>query len=998
MNQTTEKTNRLRDFSALRISVASPDKIMNWSFGEVVKPETINYRTFRPEKDGLFDERIFGPTKDFECYCGKYKRIRFKGVVCDKCGVEVTRKAVRRERMGHIKLSAPVAHAWYFRGVPSKLGLLLDISPRLLESVIYFSRFMVVSVDYADRAKVIGNLEREEDEKLKALKAQYDSLEKEEKTAAKTQLTDMKIKGKDQKQLIEEEVQLRSRKKLIELNEKYLAQVSEIQLASKELIGKLEKVEERLVLSEEEYFTYYEYLEQFANVTMGAEAVRDVLKEIDLAAMSKDLRSELTGSSGQKRIKIIKRLGVVEALRAGSVRPEWLILTTLPVIPPDLRPMVQLEGGRFATSDLNDLYRAVINRNNRLKRLLDMGAPEIIVRNEKRMLQEAVDALIDSGKVQRYRVRRGKQPLKSLTDMLKGKQGRFRQNLLGKRVDYSGRSVIVAGPTMRMYETGLPKEMALELFKPFVIRELLLEGHAPNPKSARYYLEGRTREVWDALERVVKNYPVLLNRAPTLHRLGIVAFYPKLIEGNAIQLHPCVCAGFNADFDGDQMSVHVPISHMAKHEATELMLSSKNLLKPADGEPIAIPTKEMALGTFYLTSVDEEMPMFSSILADEQDALRAYELGSVKLRQLVRVRLNSEIIETTVGRIIFNQVLPESLRFHNEIVEKKGIKKLINASMTRESEDTTVDLIDSIKDLGFKYSTKSGVSVSIFDNVVSVKRPEVLKDAEKKAIEISNNFKRGLITKREKSSLLQGIWTKATHDLDIITWEELEETNDVKIIVNAGASRATREQVKQLGGMKGLVYDLTGNIAELPIKSNFRGGLSGIEYFTGARAARKSLADTALKTADSGYLTRKLVDVAQELLIVGEDCGASIAIPIERKQKVALASYGDRVYGRVVAKDIKIDGKTLVKKGGLITREIADQIDTSDLTVIEIRSPLTCENNVGICRKCYGLDVASRLMAEIGSPIGVIAAQSIGEPGTQLTLRTFHTGGIVGKD
>jgi DNA-directed RNA polymerase subunit beta' len=993
-----EELSQLSDFASLRISVASPDKITSWSHGEVTKPETINYRTFRPEKDGLFDERIFGPTKDYECYCGKYKRIRYKGVVCDKCGVEVTRKRVRRERMGHLKLAAPVAHAWYFRGVPSKLGLLLDISPRLLENVIYFSRYMVIEVNYPEKAKVIANLGRELDELLEGLKTEFNQKEAFEQEEVDKQMGASEIKDKEQLELAKEELQLRFRKKSTLLNERYLHERAELENSYKTVIDSLEKIEEREILAEDDYLKVYEHIEKFAKVGMGAEAVREVLAKMNLEEMSATLKKSVDESSGQKEVKLVKRLAVVESLRRGNVRPEWMILTNLPIIPPDLRPMVQLEGGRFATSDLNDLYRAVINRNNRLKRLLDLGAPDIIVRNEKRMLQESVDALVDSGKVQRYRVRRGKQALKSLTDMLKGKQGRFRQNLLGKRVDYSGRSVIVAGPSLKLEETGIPKEMALELFKPFVIRELLLEGHAPNPKSAKYFLEGRTREVWDALEKVVHRYPVLLNRAPTLHRLGVVAFYPRLIEGNAIQLHPCVCSGFNADFDGDMMAVHVPLSEPAKQEAENLMLATKNLIKPADGEPIAVPAREMVLGTYYLTSIDKSLEEYPNVLSSKEEAFMAMDRDLLSLRQPVRVLLSGEILATTVGRIIFNDVLPESLRFCNEVVEKKKVRELINDSLLTESEEVTVRLIDDIKDLGFKYATYSGVSVSIFDSVISPNRDKVMLEAEDKALEINNNFKRGLITRREKSSLLETLWIRTTNELDNLTWDELTEDNSVKFIISAGASRASRDQVKQLGGMKGMVMSLTGGVAELPIKSNFRIGLSGIEYFTGARAARKALADTALKTADSGYLTRRLVDVAQDAIIRSEDCGTAEGYEIHRKQKISLTSFSRRIFGRIIAQDVKDGRKVIVKNGEFITEDLAEKIANMEIESVKVRSPLTCEASFGVCQKCYGLDLGDREMVDVGTPVGVIAAQSIGEPGTQLTLRTFHTGGIVGKD
>lgn len=986
---------RLKDFEAIKISVASPERILQWTNGEVTKPETINYRTFRPEKDGLFDERIFGPTKDFECYCGKYRRARYKGTICDKCGVEVTRKSVRRERMGHIKLAAPIAHAWYFRGIPSKLGLLLDISPRLLESVVYYSRYIVISVDYAERAKVIAALERELKERIEGLTTSLKLAEEEEqKTLAEAS------EGKKAKGLALEDLQLSSRKRVAALHEKYMQECADIEAQLNGIISTVERVDPRVILSEDDYFLMGDYLDRFAKLGMGAEALRKLLDVMNLDELSVELHRQLPDSSGQKRIKLIKRLGVVESLRQGGVQPSWMVLTMLPVIPPDLRPMVQLEGGRFATSDLNDLYRAVINRNNRLKRLLDLGAPEIIVRNEKRMLQEAVDALIDSSRSQRYRLRRTRAPLKSLTDIIKGKQGRFRQNLLGKRVDYSGRSVIVGGPRLKLYETGLPKEMALELFKPFVIRELLFGGFAPNPKSARYVLESRSREVWDALEKVVDKYPILLNRAPTLHRLGILAFYPRLIEGNAIQLHPCVCSGFNADFDGDQMAVHVPLSEMAKAEASQLMLASQNLIKPADGEPLAIPVREMALGTYYLTSIDEQLSPCAHPFADEDDAIQAHNNDVIGLRQPISVYIDGTLLETTVGRIYFNRIVPPSLRFINAVVEKKMIRRLVDLCIRQEAHDEVVKFIDAIKDIGFIYSTKSGVSVSIFDCVESPQRDDVLTQADERALGVNTNYTMGLITAREKSTLLKGVWEDTLHQLDVLTWEQLRADNSVKIIISAGASRASQEQVKQLGGMKGIVVKLTGEYADLPIKSNFRRGLSGIEYFTATRAGRKTLADTALKTADSGYLTRRLVDVAQEILVSSEDCGAKDGFSVRRHQRLALVSLGDRVSGRYLAQDILAsDGGVLAKKGTLVTHDIAKKIDADDsIAEVIVRSPLTCACLYGICQKCYGLDLASRELVAMGTPVGVVAAQSIGEPGTQLTLRTFHAGGIVGKD
>lgn len=993
-----EKLDKLKDFSSLKVSLASPARIKSWSYGEVLKPETINYRTFKPEKDGLFCERIFGPTKDFECYCGKYKRIRYKGVICDKCGVEVTRKRVRRERMGHIKLATSCVHAWFFRGIPSKIAIVLDVSPRDIDSVIYYSKYMVVEVNYVEKVKIIATLEREYEKKQIELGDEEQKKIKEIENKAAGYIKGLRIKDKTQGYLAKEEVLLKSRQEIVRLREQKVLGLERLAATYKTLIDKLESIDVKSLLSEEEYKLYQEYPERFCTLKMGGEAIRRVLEDINLDELSSNLKKKISKSKGQQRVRLTKRLRVVEGFRKNKIRPEWLVLELLPIIPPELRPMVQLEGGRFATSDLNDLYRAVINRNNRLKRLLDLGAPEIIIRNEKRMLQEAVDNLIDSSKAQRYKTKRGKLPLRSLSDMLKGKQGRFRQNLLGKRVDYSGRGVIVVGPQLRMQETGLPKEMALEIFKPFVLREILFAGLAPNVKSAKYFLEGRSREVWDALERVVKDRLVLLNRAPTLHRLGIVAFYPKLIEGNAIQIHPCVCAGFNADFDGDQMAVHAPLSKSALKETEEVMLSSKNLLKPAEGEPIAVPNKEMVLGTYYLTSVDEEKEGYKGTFCSEEEVFLALNNKVIKLRQRIKIQIKGQLVETTAGRVVFNQILPDSLSFYNGVVEKKKVKELISLSLSKEGRERTVRLIDDIKDLGFKYATISGISVSIMDCKVSPEMGEIIAEAEKKAEEINRNFRRGLLTKEEERRLTEELWAETTNILDKATWEQLEKSNSVRMIIEAGASRASRDQVKQLGGMKGLIVDPTGKVVELPIKSNFRYGLTGLEYFAGTRGARKGLADTALRTADSGYLTRRLVDVAQDIIVRKEDCGTQEGFEISRGRRAVFTSFADKVFGRIAAEDIKIGRKILIKKGRMILREQAAEIDKSGVKLVKVRSPLCCEAEYGICSMCYGLDLGREEQVQIGNPVGVIAAQSIGEPGTQLTLRTFHMGGILGKD
>jgi len=948
-----EKKEQFEDFSALRLRLASPEEILSWSHGEVLKPETINYRTFRAEKDGLFDERIFGPTKDYECYCGKYKRIRYKGVICEKCGVEVTSSKVRRERMGHISLAYPCAHIWFFHGVPSPMATLLDISPRSLDAVVYFSAFLVTAVDENKKAKVLSALEREFSEKRAALR---------------------KLEDKKQRA-----------RKLKNLEERYQA-----------VIKTIKQLHYLSVVSTRFFEEWKDYLEQFATLSTGAAALREVLEKIDLKALSSQLKKKLARSKGQKAVKIGKRLRIVEAMRLSGVRPEWMVLTVIPVIPPDLRPIVQLEGGRFATSDLNDLYRRVINRNNRLKKLLELGAPEIIVRNEKRMLQEAVDALLDSSHTRlRLRPQRGKKKLRSLSDMLRGKQGRFRQNLLGKRVDYSGRSVIVVGPHLRLDQCGLPKEMALELFKPFVLHEILAEGLAPNVKSARTVLEGRGPEVWDILERLVRDHPILLNRAPTLHRLGIQAFYPRLIDGKAIQIHPCICAGYNADFDGDQMAVHLPLSSAARRESHELMLSTKNLRKPADGVPITVPSKGMIIGTYYLTSMRGTLRS-QHVFADETEALVALHSGKIGLREPIRVRIDGKVWETTVGRIIFNQVLPKSLRFFNEETNKKNgaVKKLIHRCLELEGRARTVQLVDDLKELGFRYATLSGISMGIFDGKISPLKDKIVAEASAKAAEIDASFRRGLITRQEKLRLSAQVWVDATEKLDELTWNNLGEDNPIKVMVSSGA-RGTRDQVKQIAGIRGLIVDPLGHLVELPIRSNYREGLTGFEYFTSARGGRKGMIDTALKTADAGYLTRRLVDVAQDVLVREEDCGTSEGLELKRGEGTLLASFEERLVGRVAARDVRDGQKIIVRKGEVITEELAQRIAQSRVESVLLRSPMTCKTRYGVCAKCYGYDLASQEMVKVGTPVGIIAAQSIGEPGTQLTLRTRHVGGII---
>ncbi len=991
--------NELIDFEALRLTLASTEDIKAWSFGEVTKPETINYRTLKPEKDGLFDERIFGPTKDWECYCGKYKRIRYRGIICDKCGVEVTHSRVRRERMGHISLAAPVVHNWFFKGSPSKLGLLMDISPRSLDAVVYFASYLVIDIDQEKKKDVLKQLEDEVEKKRKeqqqGLKLRLDEEEKE----AKKEVTAIKTgaKGKEQAELKIEETQLSMRQRQAKLREENAQEISRLEEIYKNIGDMVNSIKQFDLLSEEEYLKLSDYdAEGFLNVGMGAEAVYSVLEKVDLAKLSVSLRSEITKTSGQRHIKATKRLRVVESMRKASVDPKWMIIKVLPVLPPDLRPMVQLSGGRFATSDLNDLYRRVINRNNRLKKLIELGAPEIILRNEKRMLQEAVDALIDS---QRVKSTRSQQELRSLSDMLRGKQGRFRQNLLGKRVDYSGRSVIVVGPELGLEQAGIPKEMALEMFKPFVLREVITRGYAPNVKSAKHYLERRSGEVWDILEEITKNHPILLNRAPTLHRLGIQAFYPILIEGDALRIHPCICAGFNADFDGDQMAIHVPLSAKSKEEAISLMMAARNLVRPADGSPITLPNKEMALGAYYLTSIDPTQVEYENIFESENEVLTALSIRKIDVRQPITVRFEGKIIKTTPGRVRFNLQLPQSMRFINETISAGMIKKIINDAIDQISEEEVSALIDRLKGLGFEGATFSGLSVSVFDCVIVSDKSKIIQKADKEVETIEKNYKMGLITKEEQKRLSQEVWLSVTNELADLTWRNLSQDNAIKIISDSGGSRATAEQIKQLSAMRGLVTDPSGQIVPLPIKSNFREGLSVFEYFTSARGARKGLADRAIKTAESGYLTRRLVDVAHDAIIRIEDCGTKDGIVISKHDK-RQAHFALRVMGRVAAVDITApkSKKVIVGAGTLIDEAMAQSIDAAGIEQITVRSVLTCEARHGLCMMCYGRDLVTRKMVALGTPVGVIAAQSIGEPGTQLTMRTFHTGGIVGLD
>ena len=929
-------------YDAIKIKLASPEKILEWSRGEVTKPETINYRTLKPEKDGLFCEKIFGPQKDWECHCGKYKKQRYKGVICDRCGVEVTKAKVRRERMGHISLAAPVSHIWYFKGIPSRMGLVLDISPRILEKVLYFASYIVLDAGQTD-------------------------------------------------------------------------------------------LEYKQVLSEKEYQDAREKYGNEFKVGMGAEAVKQLLSEIDLDKESEELNSELKASTGQKRARIIKRLEVIEAFRESDNKPEWMILDVIPVIPPDLRPMVQLDGGRFATSDMNDLYRRIINRNNRLARLLELGAPDIIVRNEKRMLQEAVDALIDNGRRGRPVTGPGNRALKSLSDMLKGKQGRFRQNLLGKRVDYSGRSVIVVGPELKIYQCGLPKEMAIELFKPFVMQVLCKRKTAHNIKSAKKMVERLQPEIWDVLEEVIKEHPVMLNRAPTLHRLGIQAFEPTLVEGKAIKLHPLVCTAFNADFDGDQMAVHLPLSVEAQAECRFLLLSPNNLLKPSDGGPVAVPSQDMVLGIYYLTQEREGAKGEGKCFKSINEAITAYENGYVTLHSKIKVRrtgINEEgveesrMIESTLGRFIFNEIIPQDLGYVDrtnpdnflkleidELVGKKQLKKLLEKCINVHGATKTSETLDFIKALGYKYSTRAAMTVSISDMTVPEAKVQILADAEKTVDRIGRNFKRGLLTEEERYKAVIRTWDAADNDITKELMAGLDKYNNIYMMADSGA-RGSEKQIKQLAGMRGLMADTSGRTIELPIKSNFREGLDVLEYFISAHGARKGLSDTALRTADSGYLTRRLVDVSQELIIREVDCceGAAeipgMVIKAFMDGKEEIESFEDRITGRYTCEDIyDDDGKLIVAANHMITPKRAKRIVATKAIVeaganaeLRIRTVLTCKSHIGICAKCYGANMATGEPVQVGEAVGIIAAQSIGEPGTQLTMRTFHTGGVAGDD
>jgi DNA-directed RNA polymerase subunit beta' len=1105
----------VNNFSAIRISLASPDQIREWSKGEVTKPETINYRTLKPEKDGLFDERIFGPTKDWECYCGKYKRIRYKGIICDKCGVEVTRSKVRRERMGHIQLASPVSHIWYFKGTPSRLGILLDISPRNLERILYFALYIVTHVDEDARRRALAAIEdeaegrggdakeglaaledrlradfdRQKDELNAALADTRASLEtqraseteaiaaaaKEAETALAALKTgvaedtiafaptgevvvaagekggreatarlrkiassaservdaDLKQREADESRAVEQKI-ADLQAAMDDALEHERAGLAEQAQGRKDELRKLrdelESLKPMQTLGETEYRALDERYGAGAKggrvfgAGMGAEAVREIISRMDLEELARSLHVEVRTSSGQRRKKAIKRLRLIEAFRRSGTRPDWMILSVLPVIPPDLRPMVQLDGGRFATSDLNDLYRRVINRNNRLKRLLELGAPEIIIRNEKRMLQEACDALIDNGRRGRAIAGTGNHRLKSLSDMLKGKQGRFRQNLLGKRVDYSGRSVIVVGPELKLHQCGLPKKMALELFKPFVMRQLVEKGFAHNIKSAKRIVERVRPEVWDVLEEVIKDHPVLLNRAPTLHRLGIQAFMPVLVEGSAIQIHPLVCTAFNADFDGDQMAVHVPLSSAAQEEARTMMLSTANLLSPADGSPVVAPTQDMVLGCYYLTMDAYQVKTRAKappirVFANEDEAILAYRLREKTGANLhepidLEVRswdaeageLRTERRRTTIGRVIFNQILPDPLRFRDTVMRRADLKELVDECYRALGPEETAHLVDGIKSVGFEFATRGGMTIGLFDIEVPKDKPERLAGADDAVAAIDRQFQRGLITEDERYEQVVGVWQETSSAMSDEMMRSLDPTGPVTMMTASGA-RGNKGNIGQLGAMRGLMADPSGRIIDVPVRSNFREGMTVLEYFISTHGARKGLADTALRTADSGYLTRRLVDVAQDVITREEDCGTEEGSWIIRSESSdEKGAYQKRLVGRLAAAPLPDprgsarkgeEPAPLVERNELITEEIAVRIDAAGVDEVLVRSPLTCEARHGVCRACYGRNLATGDMVGSGEAVGIIAAQSIGEPGTQLTMRTFHTGGVA---
>jgi DNA-directed RNA polymerase subunit beta' len=1110
----------VNDFNQVRIALASPEQIRSWSYGEVTKPETINYRTLKPEKDGLFCERIFGPTKDFECYCGKYKRVRYKGIICDKCGVEVARAKVRRERMGHIELASPVSHIWFVKGTPSKLGLLLDISPRNLERVLYFAQYMITEVDEEAKNAEIRRLQRELDEllaerladirpKREQLEAQLEAANRELQAKVAERQAQIEAERKVSRDALEAavlravetvsaakggtleapieilgdvileagvkvtaaqvgKVEREGRKKLeafdketakLKEQESLLADTAledakqalydelhplqqkeraireEVEEQFKERLRDLESLrdpvrdDEIVLLTENRYRELSEMFGHVFKAAMGAEAVLHVLQRLDLDALRAKLKQEILVASGMRRKKATKRLNVVEALRNSGNRPEWMIFQVLPVLPPDLRPMVQLDGGRFATSDLNDLYRRVINRNNRLKRLLDLGAPEIIIRNEKRMLQEAVDSLIDNGRRGRAVSGSGNHKLKSLSDMLKGKQGRFRQNLLGKRVDYSGRSVIVVGPELKLHQCGLPKRMALELFKPFVMHSLVAKGLAHNIKSAKRIVERARPEVWDVLDEVIRNRPVLLNRAPTLHRLGIQAFMPVLIEGSAIQLHPLVCAAFNADFDGDQMAVHVPLSREAVAEATQVLMSTKNLLSPASGDPIVAPSLDMVLGCYYMTDIDrnargayreENGRPVQGLYGSFEEARLAYDLGIIDMRAPIRVRTDravmgdggvvtepparpdgtrgTHVIETSVGRILFNEVLPEELPFQNQTMDRPNLRKVVAMCYRTLGGERTGEIVDRIKAVGFHYATLSGITIAVHEIQVPKNKAELLAEADRKVDALMEQYQMGLITDEERYQGTVEIWQETTEKIEKTIKEHMSEYGSLNYMASSG-TKGNITQIRQMAGMRGLMADPNGKVIELPIRGSFREGLSVLEYFISTHGARKGLADTALRTADSGYLTRRLIDVAQDVIILEEDCGTSAGLWIEADGRDDLEPLRARIVGRYAAIDIvdEATGEVLCRRNEEITEAVADEIDRRGIRRVFVRTPMSCEAERGLCQLCYGRDLARGELVKLRTAVGIIAAQSIGEPGTQLTMRTFHTGGVASQ-
>jgi len=1100
---------KLENFDALRLSLASPDTILSWSHGEVTKPETINYRTLRPERDGLFCERIFGPTRDWECHCGKYKRYRYKGIICDKCGVEVTRSKVRRERMGHIKLASPVSHVWYFKGIPSRMGLLLDMSPRNLEKILYFANYIVTDVHEDVREELLANLSMDSDEEAVRLRGAIDA--KADEIRQQHQESHRKLRDEiegevaqlqkeyedtvelltEQGQSIQETIRSglgsRAKKNLVvgpegdeevvvvkgetiaedmvpatlhkvqekvervEANIRAAQETARARLARAEveleqaiaeatsqqrdalddqldvrqqeldtLRQDLEALHVKQILTDTQYRDFQERFGRAFRASIGAEAIRDLLARIDLDQEMYRLREESRTASGQRRQKAIKRLKVVEDFRKSQASPTWMILEVLPIIPPELRPMVQLDGGRFATSDLNDLYRRVINRNNRLKRLLELGAPEIIVRNEKRMLQEAVDALVDNGRRGRAITGTGNRKLKSLSDLLKGKQGRFRQNLLGKRVDYSGRSVIVVGPELKLHECGLPKKMALELFKPFVMRELVNKGYTTNIKSAKRMVERSNNAVWDVLDEVIRDHPVLLNRAPTLHRLGIQAFMPVLVEGSAIQVHPLVCPAFNADFDGDQMAVHVPLFSGAIAEAKNLMMSSRNLLSPANGQPVVAPTQDIVLGCYWLTALRSDPPTGNAVkklpaFASADEVLMAHSVRNIGLHDWIRVRFSGEMLLTTPGRVIMNQVLPigwppressdsetvlEPLTYQNTVLDKKGLRLLVGKLFTLYGGEVTATVVNEIKRIGYHYATQAGFTISAMDVPHPAAKASILETTQQEVNEVERMYRRGVMTEDERYRKVVELWTRATDDVRHASLTEFERFNPIWMMMSSGA-RGDVHQVSQLAGMRGLMADPTGRIIDLPIRSNFTEGLNVLEYFISTHGTRKGLADTALRTADSGYLTRRLVDVAQDVIVREEDCGTRNGIWIHgvNPERARVEPIFDKLAGRLAAEDVLTsDGKVLTEAGEQITDEAARRAIAASVGSVRVRSVLVCEAREGVCRNCYGRNLATGHVVEIGEAVGVIAAQSIGEPGTQLTMRTFHTGGVAGVD